>query len=197
MVSNRFRSKYLLATLILSTSFVGSFFADAIKCYVCQSNIDPKCADPFDNFTLPITDCDAYPRADLVTKTDFEAVEEKSFFLFSGSAPPVKPLMANLCRKIRQKVNGEWRTIRGCGYLGSTGDLNDNSHSSCHVRHGTHDVFMETCICNNKAGCNGSAGLFKFSWMDSSFRAWIGVLAIQMLVSLISSMYLYRGSVRV
>ncbi|KAF4527465.1 hypothetical protein B566_EDAN016275 [Ephemera danica] len=28
-----------------------------IKCWVCRSDSDPKCADPFDNSTVPITDC--------------------------------------------------------------------------------------------------------------------------------------------
>lgn len=129
---------------------------DAIKCYVCQSNVDPKCADPFDNLTLPITDCDAYPRADLALKTEYDVIEEKSFFSF-GQQPPVKPLRATMCRKIRQKVSGEWRTIRGCGYLGSPGDSQE-LQESCQIRHGTHDIFMETCACNSKAGCNAAPG---------------------------------------
>lgn len=132
---------------------------EAIKCYVCQSNVDPKCADPFDNLTLPITDCDAYPRADLVPKTELDVIEEKSFFLSFGQQAPVKPLQASMCRKIRQKVNGEWRTIRGCGYLGSPGDLPEGSKgTNCKMRHGTHDIFMETCACNNKDGCNSALG---------------------------------------
>lgn len=133
---------------------------EAIKCYVCQSNVDPKCADPFDNITLPITDCDAYPRADLVPKTEFDVIEEKSFFASFGQPAPVKPLRATMCRKIRQKVDGEWRTIRGCGYLGAPVDQQENSPeiTQCQIRHGTHDIFMETCACNNKDGCNGSLG---------------------------------------
>lgn len=138
-------------------------FVEAIKCYVCQSNVDPKCADPFDNLTLPITDCDAYPRADLVgLKTEFEVIEDKSFF----SSAPIKPLRANMCRKIRQKVNGEWRTIRGCGYLGPPGDAPEGSPeavSNCQIRHGTYDIFMETCACNNKDGCNGAFGITEAS----------------------------------
>lgn len=133
---------------------------EAIKCYVCQSNIDPKCADPFDNLTLPITDCDAYPRADLVPKSDYDLVEEKSFFLSFGQQPSVKPLAATMCRKIRQKVNGEWRTIRGCGYLGPPGNSAPESSNTnnCQIRHGTFDIFMESCACNNKDGCNAALG---------------------------------------
>lgn len=124
----------------------------AIKCYVCQSNVDPKCADPFDNLTLPITDCEAYPRADLVARNELEVVEEKGFFAAFSQPAPVKPLRATMCRKIRQKVDGEWRTIRGCGYLGLAGQGEPN----CQMRHGTYDVFMETCTCNDKDGCNAA-----------------------------------------
>lgn len=142
----------ILTVLLLVIS--QEHLVDAIKCYVCQSNVDPKCADPFDNLTLPITDCDAYPRADLVPKTEYDLVEEKGFSLF-GQQTPVKTLRASMCRKIRQKVSGEWRTIRGCGYLGAPADGQDIKES-CQIRHGTHDIFMETCECNSKAGCNSA-----------------------------------------
>lgn len=47
---------------------------------MCRSDSDPKCADPFDNSTVPITDCKQEP--------DLEHL------------PGVRPTM---CRKIRQK----------------------------------------------------------------------------------------------
>lgn len=137
--------------------------AEAIKCYVCQSNVDPKCADPFDNLTLPITDCDAYPRADLVPRSEFDVLEEKSFFLSFGQPAPVKPLRATMCRKTRQKVNGEWRTIRGCGYLGPPGDSQDGPDSNCQIKHGNYDIFVETCACNSKDGCNAATGILQFA----------------------------------
>lgn len=56
-----------------------SFLASAIKCWVCRSDLDPRCVDPFDNTTLPIYDC---------------AVEHLEHL------PGVK---ATMCRKIRQK----------------------------------------------------------------------------------------------
>jgi len=52
----------------------------SIKCWVCRSDSDPKCSDPFDNSTVPITDCKQEP--------DLEHL------------PGVRPTM---CRKIRQK----------------------------------------------------------------------------------------------
>lgn len=132
----------------------------AIKCYVCQSNIDPKCADPFDNLTLPITDCNAHPRADLALRNENDNTERRFFSAFLQPAP-VKPIEATMCRKIRQKADGEWRTIRGCGYLGPPGNLpleSIDSSGNCQMRYGSYDVFMEVCTCNNKDGCNGSVG---------------------------------------
>jgi hypothetical protein len=58
----------------------GIFSGYSIKCWVCRSDVDPKCNDPFDNSTLPITDC------------------SKEVGL--PHLPGVRP---NLCRKIRQK----------------------------------------------------------------------------------------------
>lgn len=58
------------------------FLVDCIKCWVCRSDSDPKCADPFDNTTVPITDC----KQELPLR----------------HMPMVKPTM---CRKIRQKGN--------------------------------------------------------------------------------------------
>lgn len=61
---------------------VHSFVGLSIKCWECRSDNDPKCADPFDNSTLSITDCrQAQPKEHL---------------------PGVK---ATMCRKIRQKGN--------------------------------------------------------------------------------------------
>lgn len=153
----------ILTTFVLLIISFQKQLVDAIKCYVCQSNVDPKCADPFDNLTLPITDCDAYPRADLVPKSEYDVIEEKSFFLSFGQPAPVKPLRATMCRKIRQKVNGEWRTIRGCGYLGPPGDSQEGPDSNCQIKHGTYDIFVETCACNSKDGCNAATGIVQFA----------------------------------
>lgn len=151
----------LLVIIIPSLMQRGIQQVEAIKCYVCQSNIDPKCADPFDNLTLHITDCDAYPRADLVPRNELDVIEEKGFFSAFSQPAPVKPIAASMCRKIRQKVDGEWRTIRGCGYLGPPGELpldRLDSGGHCQMRHGSYDVFMESCTCNNKDGCNAAQG---------------------------------------
>lgn len=66
--------------------FLTSFFfqiiiiAFGIKCWDCRSDTDPKCADPFDNSTVPIKDCKQ--------ESELEHL------------PGIRPTM---CRKIRQK----------------------------------------------------------------------------------------------
>ncbi|CAH0720356.1 unnamed protein product, partial [Brenthis ino] len=84
--------KYIISALFI-LNFISCVLC--IKCWNCRSNNDPKCADPFDNSTVPITDCD----------------QERGL----PHLPGVRPSM---CRKIRQKVNGEWRYFRDCAYLG-------------------------------------------------------------------------------
>lgn len=61
-----------------------------------------------------------------------------------------------MCRKIRQKVHGEWRYFRSCAWMGEPGIEGDERF--CLMRTGTYNIFMEYCTCNSKDGCN-SAGL--------------------------------------
>lgn len=105
---------------------------EAIKCWECKSHADPRCADPFDNTSLPIAECAA------------------------RSLPHYPNLAASMCRKIRQKVNGNWRFIRSCAFLGTPGE-GTYDENYCLMRTGTYDVFVETCTCNSKDGCNGAS----------------------------------------
>ncbi|XP_058825392.1 uncharacterized protein LOC131685576 [Topomyia yanbarensis] len=104
----------------------------AIKCWECRSDSDPKCADPFDNSTLSITDC--------------IQVDPKEHL------PGVR---ATMCRKIRQKVHGEWRYFRSCAFMGEPGIEGDERF--CLMRSGTYNIFMEYCTCNSKDGCNSAS----------------------------------------
>jgi len=124
--------------------FVAVFYAFAvyqgscIKCWVCRSDGDPKCADPFDNTSFPITDC---------THED-----ERSH---------LPGLKSTMCRKVRQKVNGEWRYIRSCAFLGEPGIGKDERY--CLYRSGTYNIHVEYCTCRKKDGCN-SADTTGISW---------------------------------
>lgn len=67
-------------------------------------------------------------------------------------------LKSTMCRKIRQKVEGEWRTIRGCAILGEPGEGTGNEHH-CLVQRGTWDIYIEYCTCNSKDGCNSGPSI--------------------------------------
>ncbi|XP_026292986.1 uncharacterized protein LOC113217342 [Frankliniella occidentalis] len=120
--------------LFISITFCCLSSVLAIKCWDCRSDADPKCADPFDNSTVPITDCRTLGNLDHL--------------------PGVRPTM---CRKIRQKVNGEWRYFRSCAYMGEPGIQGDERF--CLMRTGTYNIFMEYCTCNSKDGCNSAGSL--------------------------------------
>ncbi|XP_014214431.1 uncharacterized protein LOC106643705 [Copidosoma floridanum] len=120
-----------LVAIVLFVFFVGKGLS--IKCWKCRSDTDPKCADPFDNTSFPISDC----------------ANEKSL----SHLPDAKSTM---CRKIRQKVNGEWRYFRSCAFMGEPGIGGDERF--CLMRTGTYNIFIEYCTCNSKDGCNTASG---------------------------------------
>ncbi|KAH0568530.1 uncharacterized protein LOC123263805 [Cotesia glomerata] len=113
----------------------------AIKCWECRSDSDPKCADPFDNSTVPIADCS----------------EKRELSHLKG-------VKSTMCRKIRQKVNGVWKYIRSCAYLGEPGIGGDERF--CLMRTGSYNIFMEYCTCNSKDGCNAGTSIHS-SWIVS------------------------------
>ncbi|BES91732.1 unnamed protein product [Nesidiocoris tenuis] len=121
----------------------------SLKCWDCRSDSDPKCADPFDNSTVPIKDCRQEP--DL------------------PHLPGVRPTM---CRKIRQKVHGQWRYFRSCAYLGQPGIAGDERF--CLMRTGTYNIFMEYCTCNSKDGCNTGA-LPSLNWPTLLFVSGLAI----------------------
>lgn len=72
---------YMYIYIYIEIYWILSYFSGlSIKCWECRSETDPKCGDPFDNTSVPITDCKQ--------KDGLEHL------------PGVKPTM---CRKIRQK----------------------------------------------------------------------------------------------
>ncbi|CAL8123598.1 unnamed protein product [Orchesella dallaii] len=129
-----------------------------IKCWVCNSRNDLGCGDPFDNSSFPISDCDAeYDRRD-----------------------NLKGIKATMCRKIVQKVQGEWRWIRSCAFLGEPGIGGDERY--CKRRTGTFDIYQEDCLCRGKDGCNAG----------NSWQASIGVVGVLTSISLMTILKLLR-----
>lgn len=127
----------------------------AIKCWDCRSDNDPKCGDPFDNSTLAITDCQQAPELE-----------------------HLKGVRPTMCRKIRQKVHGEWRYFRSCAYMGEPGIEGDERF--CLMRTGSYNIFMEYCTCNSKDGCN-SAGIHRLGWMAALCGTLVSVFVAHLL----------------
>ncbi|XP_047493008.1 uncharacterized protein LOC125041775 [Penaeus chinensis] len=100
-----------------------------IKCWFCNSMLDPFCSDPFDNTTANPKDCS-----------------------LEDDLPHLRGVPATMCRKIRMKVNGHWRYKRDCARLGEAGVGGDSRY--CIYRTGTFNIHMEYCTCNDKDGCN-------------------------------------------
>ena len=86
-----------------------------------------------------------------------------------------------MCRKVRQKVNGEWRTIRECAFLGEPGEGTGNEHH-CLIQQGTYDVYVESCTCNSKDGCNAAPLVSPSSGVKQAF----------LLISTLASFLVYR-----
>lgn len=96
----------------------------AIKCWECNSHYDANCADPFENYTFALTDC-----------------SQRSLSHYPNTR-------ASLCRKIVQKVNENYRYIRGCGWLPE-----EKEGVECVKRAGTFNVLVQYCNCKDD-GCN-------------------------------------------
>lgn len=130
-VENKMSMKLLLiGAVVLVVAVKGS---SAIMCYHCNSAYDPRCADPFNSFSIGIINC----------STQQETEHQKSL-----------GLQATLCRKTKQKVYGIERVVRGCGYI-----TDDRDDKSCMKRSGTHDVQALYCACTTDL-CNASSKVF-------------------------------------
>lgn len=143
-----FRSESELSLTVLAL-LTGS---TAIMCYHCNSAYDPRCADPFNAFSIGMINCSTQPPTEHMIQSQ---------------------LNATLCRKTTQKgmlrwlelwpssvfifvvlVYGVVRVVRGCGYI-----TDDRDDKDCMKRSGTHDVHALYCACTSDL-CNKSSQLF-------------------------------------
>ncbi|KAL2721387.1 protein quiver-like, partial [Vespula maculifrons] len=100
---------------------------EAIICYQCNSEYDPRCGDPFNPYSLGTVNCSFQPRLEHLDH-----------------------LEPTICRKISQRIYGKDRVVRGCGYIT---DQKDNG--ACLLRTGTHDVRAHYCACTGDL-CNSA-----------------------------------------
>uniref|UniRef100_A0A147BNT5 Uncharacterized protein n=1 Tax=Ixodes ricinus TaxID=34613 RepID=A0A147BNT5_IXORI len=124
VVSRSTQLSCFLGVLLVFLAFVHRGWA--IYCWRCNSAYDPNCADPFNNITSDLVNCDMRSREHL---------------------PPEKK--AVVCRKIVQKVYSDFRYVRDCGWL-----REEKEGASCMRRAGTFSVLMKYCSCEQD-GCNG------------------------------------------
>ncbi|KAG6438512.1 hypothetical protein O3G_MSEX000026 [Manduca sexta] len=116
------KSIIILCVILCALTSVNS-----IKCWSCSSNIDPKCADPFDNSTFPLMDC------------NHERISHLS------------DVMLSMCHKSKHKVDNELVIVRGCAWK----HQNDSS-TTCLIssnRPNEVPLYCETC---DYDGCNGA-----------------------------------------
>ena len=124
MIANRLAP---IVTLVLVVLLSSIHHGEAIICYQCNSEYDPRCGDPFDPYSLGTVNCSFVPRLEHLNH-----------------------LEPTICRKISQTVYGKIRVVRGCGYI-----TDDNDNAECQRRTGTHDVKAYYCSCTGDL-CNSA-----------------------------------------
>ncbi|GAB6023809.1 hypothetical protein CHUAL_008555 [Chamberlinius hualienensis] len=142
---------FLFFTLAIRQGVLGIF------CWECNSEYDHRCKDPFRNFTFAPTDCSQrfllhYPEHD-----------------------------ATVCRKIVQRVKGEYRYIRSCGFL-----EDEKAARGCYRRAGTFDVQIEYCQCKHDE-CNAG-----YSMLLNNQSAHSKTVIIAASVAILMASYLYN-----
>lgn len=116
----------------------------AIKCWDCNSMINKGCDDPFKPDDFAMADC-----------------SQKHLARFPDKE-------GHICRKTVQKINDEYRVIRGCGYINDTFDTilpGADIDDKCFRRTGTFSVMVEYCICNSDDGCNFATRIKINNWL--------------------------------
>ncbi|CAL7952163.1 unnamed protein product [Xylocopa violacea] len=124
MIANRLAP---IVTLVLVVLLSTIHHGEAIICYQCNSEYDPRCGDPFDPFSLGTVNCSFQPRLEHLST--------------------LEPM---ICRKISQRVYGKTRVVRGCGYI-----TDEKDNADCLKRSGTHDVQALYCSCTGDL-CNSA-----------------------------------------
>ncbi|GAB1869145.1 hypothetical protein CAJAP_10224 [Camponotus japonicus] len=117
----------LVLVLVLAATF---HRGEAIICYQCNSEYDPRCGDPFDPYSLGTVNCSFQPRLEHLSH-----------------------LEPTLCRKISQRIYGKVRVVRSCGYI-----TDEKDNGECLMRSGTHDVRALYCSCTGDL-CNSVESL--------------------------------------
>ncbi|XP_053212561.1 uncharacterized protein LOC128396067 [Panonychus citri] len=118
----------------------------SLRCYTCNSIVDPYCTNPFnppDFGPLAIkytADCDATIKT-IVDKNDSTSI----------GVDRVPGLgYASICRKTVQKVDGQERVHRSCGWYKAASET-----PGCYQKTGSMGITHQICSCRSDF-CNGS-----------------------------------------
>lgn len=115
------------------------------------------------NVTLPINLISRVDKLQVRWESNLLLLNEMlQFSLFKTFCDSSSLLVGNLMSFFLFAVYGNWRFIRSCAFLGSPGEGTGNENF-CTMRTGTYNVFMETCTCNSKDGCNTTSTLSSWS----------------------------------
>jgi len=125
----------VIASSCLVITFINP--VSGIKCWECNSAYDKRCADPFQNITTELVDCDQ--RGSEMTHLPLKA-DNTSY------------TKANICRKTIQTVNENTRVIRACGWIPNDEQFKDRE---CYTKSGTNQVMVFHCVCYSDK-CNAS-----------------------------------------
>ncbi|XP_050315119.1 uncharacterized protein LOC126749472 [Anthonomus grandis grandis] len=106
----------------------------SLQCFDCNSEYDPRCGDPFDNYTIAFVNC--------------SEIKPPEHLLNPEQMQQNQILKPTVCRKIIQKIEGRTRIIRECGFMQDKRD-----DKECIRRSGTKNVESIYCSCT-KSLCN-------------------------------------------
>lgn len=143
--------------------------ASGIKCFQCDSKLDPKCANINRESVDFLVNCGLSPSPYF------------TFFANETEQNVASKMKATKCRKVSEFIDKKWTTFRSCEYLDlSEGAKNDGKASNCIEEEKPGGIRVEYCTCGEHDGCNyggkteemNSAGSFlKFQLL--SLISWI------------------------
>ncbi|XP_054269083.1 protein quiver-like [Macrosteles quadrilineatus] len=119
---------FLLSSVALLVLFVRS--GESIRCWVCSSDVDRRCGDPFNMTHLAVIDCD----------------RERA------QSPYLQSIA--MCKKTKQRVNNELITVRSC-----TWETDDYGSGPCSENSVSSYAKVEYCSTCNTDSCNSAESL--------------------------------------
>lgn len=150
-------STFVVLPFALLAFFISS--GESLKCVQCSSQSEPRCNDPFQANSVPLTDCtsDALKYANSALKgasNVFKDISQSLGFNPSFESPDLERNVA--CQKIDITINEKVQTIRSCA-LAKTSQLDPCATLGKELNSNT--ASLSHCSLCDKDGCNGASGV--------------------------------------